>query len=153
MAKKKNLQLSAKLWFKKPSKSLSNLILGFSSFKNTRLLYGNFGIQANKAGFMEKGQIESIRIMLKRPIKKFANSKVWIRVKPNRIVTKRANETRMGKGKGAPFKQVTLISKGQILFEFSGTTVTFAKKVFDGAKKKFAFPVSLIISKYGTFTK
>src|SRR5271154_6872888 len=130
MAKKKNLQLSSKFWFKKPSKSLSNLVLGFSSFKNTRLLYGTFGIQANKAGFMEKGQIESIRIMLKRPIKKFLNSKVWVLIKPNRIVTKRANETRMGKGKGAPFKQVALVSKGQVIFEFTGPTAIFAKRVF-----------------------
>lgn len=153
MAKKKNLQLSSKLLFKKPSKSLSNLVFGLSSFKNTRLLYGAFGIQANKAGFMEKGQIESIRIMLKRPIKKFANAKVWVLVKPNRIVTKRANETRMGKGKGGPFKQVALISKGQIIFEFSGPIAIFAKKVFDGAKNKFAFPVSFITSKDGPFTK
>jgi len=151
--KKKNLQISSKISFKKPSKSLSNLVYGALSFRNTRLLFGNFGIQADKAGFMERGQIEAARIMLKRPIKKLKNAKVWVLIKPNRIVTKRANETRMGKGKGAPFKQVALISKGQIVFEFIGPTLIFAKKIFKNAKNKFAFPVSLIVSKNGAFEK
>jgi large subunit ribosomal protein L16 len=151
--KKKNLQISPKISFKKPSKSLSNLVYGALSFKNTRLLFGNFGIQADKAGFMERGQIEAARIMLKRPIKKLKNAKVWVLIKPNRIVTKRANETRMGKGKGSPFKQVALISKGQIVFEFIGPTLIFARKIFKNAKNKFAFPVSLIASKNGAFEK
>jgi len=146
------LRLSPKLLFKKPSKSLSNLVFGQVSFKNSRLLYGNFGIQANKAGFMERGQIESIRVMLRRPIKTIKNSKVWVLVKPDRIVTKRAAETRMGKGKGAPFKQVAIISKGQMIYEFQGPYAALAYRVFLKAKSKFAFPVSFVNSKNGPFS-
>jgi large subunit ribosomal protein L16 len=121
---------------------LTNLPEYSVNFKNSLIRFGKFGVQAAKAGLLTKKQIEAVRVSLRRPIKSIPGSRVWVLVKPDRIMTKRASETRMGKGKGSPFLQVNLITKGQILFEIQGPTYQFMQKVFDRARKKLPVPTS-----------
>lgn len=94
---------------------------------------------------MTKGQIEATRIALRRPIKAYPKSRLWVRIKPTVVVTKRALETRMGRGKGNPVNQVALISPGQILFEIIGPPVYKMRAIYEKAKKKIASPTILKI--------
>jgi len=151
MAKKKNklLNISQKLKFKKPSKHLSNIVYSKLSFKSTIGSFGSYAIQANKSGFMTRGQIEAVRIAFRRPIKRLRNAKVWVLVVVDKIVTKRSAETRMGKGKGAPNSQIALIEKGQLLYEIQGPVFSKMVDIFEKTRKKLPVPVTLIDFKNG----
>lgn len=143
--KKKSLNLSTKLKFKKPSKRLSYLPTDYYSFKNTVPRFGAFAVQSIEYGIMTRNQIEALRVAFRRPIKKYGNARVWALLKPDRILTKRSAETRMGRGKGTPVSQVALVHKGQLLFEIQGPPVAVMRRVFEKSKKKL--PVrSVLIS-------
>jgi len=86
--------------------------------KFTQPRFGQFVVQASKSCFVTRNQLEAVRISLRRPIKTIKTSKVWVSMNPNIIITKRAAETRMGRGKGAPFKQIFLVTKGQYFLKF-----------------------------------
>ena len=143
-AKKKNLNISQKIKFRKPSKSLSNLNYTSTFYKNNVLRFGEYGIQALKACFMHKGQIEACRVALRRLAKRSTGSRIWVRVKPSVIVTKRSLETRMGRGKGAPVGLVALISPGQILYEIKGVPNYRINWIYERMKKKIATPSCLV---------
>jgi len=113
--------------------------------KFTQPRFGQFVVQASKSCFVTRNQLEAVRISLRRPIKTIKTSKVWVSMNPNIIITKRAAETRMGRGKGAPFKQIFLVTKGQILFEISGPSIYKMKDVFKKASKKLPIPVNLLV--------
>ena len=146
MAKKKNklINLPPKLKYKKPSKHLSNIVISRLSFKNTVGMFGRFVIQAGQSGFMTRGQIEAMRVALRRPIKHIRFSKVWVLVKVDRIVTKRSSETRMGKGKGSPSFQIVLIEKGQLLYEIKGPTFSKMAFIFNKTKQKLPICATLV---------
>jgi large subunit ribosomal protein L16 len=146
MAKKKNKLISfpSKLKYKKPSKHLSNVVCSKITFKSTVGVFGRYVVQASKSGFMTRGQIEAVRVALRRPIKHVKNAKVWVLIKVDRIITKRSPETRMGKGKGAPSFQIVLIEKGQLLYEIFGPTFFKINRVFLKAFKKLPVPSVLV---------
>lgn len=145
MAKKKKTQLiiSNKLKFRKPSKSLSNAPITHLTFKQTLPTLGEYAIQAASSGLVTRNQLESARVVIKRRVKG-NDGHVWVLLRPRQIVTKRALETRMGRGKGAPVKQVSLVSKGQILFEFEGVPYYRACMIFKKMHEKLPVKVNLI---------
>ena len=92
----------------------------------TKLAFGEFGIQAVEASYLTNRQIESARIAMTRHIKR--GGKVWINVYPDRPLTKKPAETRMGSGKGSPEWWIANIKPGRVLFELSGVTEDVARE-------------------------
>ena len=88
----------------------------------TRLAFGEFGIQALEPGWLTNRQIEAARIAMTRHIKR--GGKVWINVFPDKPITQKPAETRMGSGKGNPEKWVAVVKPGRVLFELSGVPGT-----------------------------
>ena len=84
----------------------------------TRVTFGDFGIQALEPAYVTNRQIESARIAINRHIRR--GGKVWINIVPDRPLTKKPAETRMGSGKGAPDHWVAVVRPGRILFEMAG---------------------------------
>ena len=80
--------------------------------------FGSFGLKALEAGWITSRQIESARIAISRRVRKFG--RMWIRIFPDKSITKKPAETRMGKGKGSPEYWVAVVKPGRILFEIEG---------------------------------
>jgi len=96
--------------------------------------FGDFGLVCLEPFWLTDRQIEAARVALTRGIKR--GGKVWIRVFPDKPVTKKPAETRMGKGKGAPEFWVAVVRPGRVLFEIEGITRQLAREAFDlGASK------------------
>jgi large subunit ribosomal protein L16 len=104
------------------------------STKGSRLHLGDYGLQAIETGWITTRQIESARIALTRHIKR--GGKVWIRIFPDKPVTKKPAETRMGSGKGAPEDWVAVIKPGRVLYEMEGVSEEVAKEAFRLAAHK-----------------
>ncbi|MBP7843340.1 MAG: 50S ribosomal protein L16 [Proteobacteria bacterium] len=101
-----------------------------------RLSFGEFGLQATEPGWVTARQLEASRIAMTRSIKR--GGKVWIRIFPQKSITKKAAETRMGSGKGNPEYWVAVVKPGTILFEMEGVTKEVAYSAFDLALHKLA---------------
>ena len=95
---------------------------------------GQYGIQATTAGWIKSNQIEAARIAVNRYIKR--GGKVWIKIFPDKPVTKKPAETRMGKGKGAPEYWVAVVKPGRILFELEGVSEEVAREALRLAAQK-----------------
>ena len=95
---------------------------------------GEYGLQALDAGWITANQIESARIAMTRYIKR--GGKVWIKIFPNKPVTKKPAETRMGKGKGAPEYWVAVVKPGRIMFEIEGVSEDVAREALRLAAHK-----------------
>lgn len=144
MAKKnKQLVISNKVKFRKPAKSLSNAPNKALTFKKTKPNFGRYLIQAEEGGLITRGQLEAARVVIRRRLKA-ARGKIWVLLKPDRIVTKRALETRMGGGKGSPNTQVALIARGQLLFEIFGLRASMMAGIFKKVREKLSVLTSLI---------
>jgi large subunit ribosomal protein L16 len=90
--------------------------------------FGDFGLQAMECGWLTSKQIEAARIAITRHVKR--GGKIWIRVFPDKPITKKPAETRMGKGKGAPEAWVAVIRPGRILYELKGVEREVAQEAF-----------------------
>jgi large subunit ribosomal protein L16 len=95
---------------------------------------GEFGLQATTAGWIKANQIEAARIAMTRYIKR--GGKVWIKVFPDKPITKKPAETRMGKGKGAPEYWVAVVKPGRVMFEISGVAEDVAREALRLAAQK-----------------
>ena len=93
--------------------------------RGNTLSFGDFGLQAVGAGFITARQIEAARIAMTRHVKR--GGKVWIRLFPDKPVTKKPAETRMGKGKGNPEAWVAPVKRGRILYEMEGVDADVAR--------------------------
>ncbi len=102
--------------------------------RGNSIAFGQFGLKALEAHWITSRQIEAARIAMTRYIKR--GGKVWIRIFPDKPVTKKPAETRMGKGKGAPEYWVAVIKPGRILFEIEGVTEEVAKEAIRLASHK-----------------
>lgn len=100
------------------------------------LHFGEYGLQALQAGWIPNTQIEAARVALTRHMKR--KGKVWICIFPDKPVTKKPAETRMGKGKGAPEGWVAPVKPGRILFEVDGVGESVAREAFRLASAKFS---------------
>ncbi|MBL7073002.1 MAG: 50S ribosomal protein L16 [Candidatus Omnitrophica bacterium] len=98
------------------------------SFKSSSLNFGEFGLKALETVWMSDRQIEAARVALMRETGRAG--KLWIRVFPDKPITKTAAETRMGKGKGSPAGWVAVVKKGRIIFEMEGVPHDMAKEAF-----------------------
>jgi len=95
---------------------------------------GEYGLQATTAGWIKSNQIEAARVALTRYIKR--GGKVWIKIFPDKPVTKKPAETRMGKGKGAPEYWVAVVKPGRVMFEIEGVSEDVAKEALRLAAQK-----------------
>ena len=95
---------------------------------------GEYGLQATTSGWIKSNQIEAARIAMTRYIKR--GGKVWIKIFPDKPITKKPAETRMGKGKGAPEYWVAVVKPGRVMFEISGVPEEVAKEALRLASHK-----------------
>ncbi|MFH1213265.1 MAG: 50S ribosomal protein L16 [Candidatus Neomarinimicrobiota bacterium] len=96
--------------------------------------FGHFGLKAMEPGWIDSRQIEAVRVAISRKVRK--HGKMWIRIFPDKPITKKPAETRMGKGKGAPEFWVAVIKPGRIMFEVEVSTEAEAKEIFEAAAHK-----------------
>jgi large subunit ribosomal protein L16 len=106
---------------------------GYSSGQ-TAVQFGDYGLKALDAGWITNRQIEAARIAMTRKIKR--GGKVWINVFPDKPVTKKPAETRMGSGKGSPEHWVAVVKPGRVMFELSGVPEPLAKEALRLAGQK-----------------
>ncbi len=100
----------------------------------SEIAFGDFGLQALECGWLTSRQIEAARIAMTRHIKR--GGKVYIRIFPDKPITKKPAETRMGKGKGSPEGWVAVVKPGRVLFEIEGVTEDLAMKAMALAQAK-----------------
>ena len=108
----------------------------------TELAFGDFGIQAVESSYVTNRQIESARIATTRHIKR--GGKVWINIYPDRPLTKKPAETRMGSGKGSPEWWVANIKPGRVLFELAGVNEVIAREALTRAIHKLPLKARII---------
>ncbi|MBI5234082.1 MAG: 50S ribosomal protein L16 [Deltaproteobacteria bacterium] len=106
------------------------------------LTYGNYGLKAVACGWLSTREIEAARIAMTRFIKR--GGKIWIRIFPDKPVTKKPAETRMGSGKGAPDDWVAVIKPGRILYEMEGVTEAIAKEALRLASHKLSISTKFV---------
>ncbi len=110
--------------------------------KGSKLEFGDYGLQALECGHMTAQQIESARVAITRHVKR--GGKIWIRVFPDKPITKKPAETRMGKGKGATDGWVAVVKPGRILYEMEGVEESVAAEAFRLAGHKLPFPTRFV---------
>ena len=103
---------------------------------------GEYGLQALEAGLITANQIESARVAMTRYIKR--GGKVWIKIFPDKPITKKPAETRMGKGKGAPEYWVAVVKPGRVLFEIAGVTEELAREAMRLAANKLPIKTKFV---------
>lgn len=106
------------------------------AYRGSNLNFGDFGLQAIECGYISAKQIEAARIAMTRKVKR--GGKMWIRIFPDKTVTKKPAEVRMGKGKGAPEGWVAVIKPGRILYEMEGVDRELAREALRLAAYKLS---------------
>ena len=104
--------------------------------------FGHYGLQALEPGWISNRQIEAARVALTRHIKR--GGKVWIRIFPDKPITKKPAETRMGKGKGSPEGWVAVVRPGRVMLELEGVTPEIAQKAMALAAAKIGLKTKFI---------
>jgi large subunit ribosomal protein L16 len=104
--------------------------------RGCNLNFGEFGLQAIECGYISARQIEAARIAMTRSVKR--GGRIWIRIFPDKPVTKKPAEVRMGKGKGAPEGWVAVIRPGKILYEIEGVSKELAEEALRLASHKLS---------------
>jgi large subunit ribosomal protein L16 len=112
------------------------------AWRGSALSFGDYGLKAMECGWITDRQIEAARIAMTRFIKR--GGKVWIRMFPDKPITKKPAETRMGKGKGAPEQWVVVIRPGKVLFEMEGVTPDIAQEAMRLAAMKLPIKTRLV---------
>lgn len=114
------------------------------ALRGNTVAFGEYGLQSLDPGWISNRQIEAARVALTRHIKR--GGKVWIRIFPDKPVTKKPAETRMGKGKGNPELWVAVVKPGRILFEIEGIDATLARQAFALAAAKLPVRTKVVAS-------
>jgi large subunit ribosomal protein L16 len=104
------------------------------AWSGSSVSFGDYGLKATEVAWVTDRQIEAARIAISRHVKR--EGRMWIRVFPDKPVTKKPQETRMGKGKGAPDHWVAVVKPGRVLYEIEGVTEEMAKEAFRLAAHK-----------------
>ena len=110
--------------------------------RGSKLAFGQFGLKVMSPGWLTARQIEAARIAMTRHIKR--GGKVWIRIFPDKPVTQKPAETRMGKGKGSPEYWVAVVKPGRILFELGGVTEELAREALRLASHKLPLQTKFV---------
>ena len=124
--------------FRRPQKGKNR---GMASTGNY-VAYGTYGMKALESGWITSRQIEACRVSITRVIRKVG--KMWIRIFPDKPITKKPAETRMGKGKGTPEYWVAVVKPGRILFEIEGVDKEGAEKAFYNASHKLPIKTKVV---------
>jgi len=106
------------------------------------LNFGDFGLQAVECGYVSSKQIEAARIAMTRHVKR--GGKMWIRIFPDKPITKKPAEVRMGKGKGPPEAWVAVVKPGRILYEMEGVNRELAREAFRLAAHKLPIKTKIV---------
>jgi len=117
----------------KHRKVQKNLSKGLA-YRGSTIVFGDYGLKALEQFWMTSRQIEAARVAINRTMKR--GGKMWIRIFPDKPITSKPAETRMGKGKGAPDHWVAVVKPGKILFEVQGVEEELAKKALTLASHK-----------------
>ena len=112
-----------------------------------RVVFGEFGIQALEPAYVTNRQIESARIAMTRHIKR--GGKVWINIYPDRPLTKKPAETRMGSGKGSPEWWIANVKAGRVMFELSGVPEEIAREAMRRAQHKLPMKTKFVVREAG----
>ncbi len=110
--------------------------------RGCKLNFGEYGLQVTEAGWIGNREIEAGRMAISRYIKR--GGKVWIRAFPDKPLTKKPAETRMGSGKGATEEWVAEVRAGRIVFELTGVTPAIAKDAFERAASKMSLKTKMV---------
>lgn len=110
--------------------------------RGAELNFGDYGLQATECGWLTTREIEAARIAMTRFVKR--GGKIWIRIFPDKPITKKPAETRMGSGKGNPEDWAAVIKPGRIIYEMEGVTEDVAKEAFRLAGHKLSIPTRII---------
>lgn len=114
-----------------------------TAYRGSTLEFGSFGLKATECGWITSRQIEAGRVALIRYVKR--GGKLWIRIFPDKPITKKPAETRMGKGKGAPEYWVAVVQPGRILYELEGVTEATAREAFRLATHKLPVKTKFVM--------
>ena len=113
--------------------------------RNLRIDFGEFGLQTLERAWITNTQIEAARVALTRSMKR--KGKLWIRIFPDKPITAKPAETRMGKGKGNPEYFAAVVQPGRILFECDGVSQQVAKEAFELAAQKLPIATKFVVSR------
>jgi large subunit ribosomal protein L16 len=112
------------------------------AMRGNTLAYGEFGLQAMEPGWITSNQIEAARIAMTRFTKR--SGQVWIKIFPDKPVTKKPAETRMGSGKGSPEYWVAVVKPGRVMFEIAGVSEEVAREALRLASHKLPIKTKVI---------
>src|SRR3970040_2459265 len=112
------------------------------AWRGSDLSFGDYGLKTMEPAWVTDRQIEAARVAMTRFIKR--GGKIWIRLFPDKPITKKPAETRMGKGKGAPEQWVAVVRPGKILFEMEGVSKAAAAQAMQLAADKLPLPCKLV---------
>jgi large subunit ribosomal protein L16 len=110
--------------------------------RGAEVSYGEYGLKVMEPGWITSRQIEAARIAMTRYVKR--GGKIWIRIFPDKPITKKAAETRMGKGKGAPEYWVAVVKPGRVLYEMGGVDESVARAAFRLAAYKLPLATKFV---------
>ena len=116
-----------------------------TAYRGGTVSFGEYGLQALACGWITDRQIEAARIAMTRHVKR--GGKIWLRIFPDKPISKKPAETRMGKGKGNPEYWVAVVKPGRILYEMAGVEEDVAKEAFRLASHKLSVPTRFVVSK------
>jgi large subunit ribosomal protein L16 len=116
------------------------------SYRGNRVSFGEYGLQTTECGWISNRQIESARVAMTRHIKR--GGKVWIRIFPDKPITSKPAETRMGKGKGNPEGWVAVVKPGRMMFELEGVPEDTARQAMRLAAAKLPVATQFIIREH-----
>lgn len=112
------------------------------AYRGSEVNFGQYGLQALEPAWITDRQIEAARVAMTRKIKRVG--RVWVRIFPDKPVTKKPAETRMGKGKGAPDHWVAVVKPGRILYEMEGVSEKLAREAFRLAAHKLPIKTKFV---------
>ena len=113
------------------------------AWRGSTLAFGDYGLKVLRCAWITDRQIEAARVAMTRYIKR--GGKVWIRLFPDKPITKKPAETRMGKGKGAPEQWVSVVRPGKVIFEMEGVAEPVAREAMRLAAQKLPVPCRMVI--------
>jgi large subunit ribosomal protein L16 len=117
------------------------------AWRGSSIAFGDVGLKAMRCGWITDRQIEAARVAMTRSIKR--GGKVWVRLFPDKPITKKPAETRMGKGKGAPEQWVAVVRPGKVLFEMEGVEPAVAQAAMRLAAQKLPIPTKVVTRQAG----
>ncbi|HEX9428026.1 MAG TPA: 50S ribosomal protein L16 [Candidatus Polarisedimenticolia bacterium] len=112
------------------------------AWRGSSIAFGDYGLKVTECGWVTDKQIEAARVAMTRFVKR--GGKIWVRIFPDKPVTKKPAETRMGKGKGAPEGWVAVVKPGRILYEMEGVTLEIAKQALRLASHKIGLRTTFV---------